>query len=147
VTVLVLPSHALYYEALQRFGYWRDYERWLRDVSAGLEPVELTPLWDFTGYWGGLTERVPENGSGPLLELHWDAVHIKRVLGDGLIDAALGAPAGRGVHRLERAGVEAQLARIHDERAEYLRAHPDQLAVLDEAQQQAGVEPDPAHAD
>ena len=149
VTVLVLPSHALYYEALQRFGYWRDYERWLRDLSAGLEPVGLTPLWDFTGYWDGLTERVPENGSGPHLELHWDAVHVKRALGDRLVDAAFGSPAGTAAHRLERAGVEAQIARIHDERADYLRAHPDQLAVLDEAQQQAGVEPDPAytHAD
>ena len=29
----MLPSHALYYEAFQRFGYWRDYERWLLDLE------------------------------------------------------------------------------------------------------------------
>jgi hypothetical protein len=76
-------------------------------------------------------------------------VHIKRALGDRLIDTAFGARAGPDTHRLEPTGVEARLAQIHDERAVYLRTQPDQLAVLDEAQRQAGVEPDAvrAHAD
>jgi hypothetical protein len=148
-TALILPSHALYYEAFQRFGYWRDYERWLRDLTEALEPeaeARIAALWDFTAYSEATSERVPPAGAGGDMRWHWDAVHVKRVLGDTALERVFGSGAAgaAGGWPLARARLRERLAEIHDQRARYLGANADQLEVLDEAEQQAGVAADPA---
>jgi hypothetical protein len=154
VLVLILPSHALYYEAFHRFGVWRDYERWLVELVAGLEPdgePRLAPLWDFTAYSEATSERVPESGTAADMRWHWDAVHVKRALGDAALERALGdgREGAAGGIALEGSNVARQIQRLHDQRARYFAAHADQLSVLDEAQTRAGVGPrtDLAHSD
>jgi hypothetical protein len=154
VVVLILPSHALYYEAFHRFGAWRDYERWLVELVAGLEPdgePRVAPLWDFTAYSEATSEPVPGARAAADMRWHWDAVHVKRTLGDAALERALGdgREGAAGGIALTGSNLATQIQRLHDQRARYLSAHLDQLTVLDEAQARAGIDTgaDLAHAD
>ncbi len=138
VTLLILPTHALYYETLQRVGLWPTYERWLRELAAAFEPAgvpAIAPVWDFTAYADVTTEPVPEQDGRADMRWHWDVVHVKRALGEAVVARVRGDRAGGPGFgaRLTRASVEPAIATLRRDRERYLATRA-QLDVIDEAQ-------------
>ena len=139
VTVLILPSHAIYLETLRRRGLWPDYERWRSDLVGVLGPEAtepLAPLWDFTSYAGAAAEAVPAAGAAQEMRWHWDAVHVKRALGDEVIAEIRSGETPAALvpgTRLSMDSLRALDERLSAERLDYLEAHGSDLALIDEA--------------
>ncbi len=140
VTVLILPSHAIFLETVQRFAAWPGVERSLEEfmrlmTPAGGEP--LAPVWDFTSYEGPAAEEVPAPGDAREMRWHWDAVHVKPELGNEVIAQIRRGETPRhlapGV-RLTLDSLEAERERLRGEREDYLLAHGTELGLIDEAQ-------------
>jgi hypothetical protein len=139
VSVVVLPSHAIFLETVQRLGKWPDFERsreaFMRAITpGGGEP--LAPVWDFTSFEGPVAEDVPPAGSGHEMRWHWDAVHVKPELGDEVIAQIRNGVTPRHIApgvRLTVGALDAERERLRSEREIYLREHGSQLGLIDEA--------------
>jgi hypothetical protein len=139
VTVVVLPSHAIFLETVQRFGRWPTVERaredFLRAITpAGREP--LAPVWDFTSYAGPAAEEVPATGTAREIHWHWDAVHVKPALGEEVIAQIRSGETPRHLSpgvRLTLDSLDATRDRLSGEREVYLQAHGAELGLIDEA--------------
>ena len=145
VTLVILPVHAIFLETLQRFGKWPNRERARETFMRSLTPEggePLVPVWDFTSYLGPAAEGVPAAGAAREMRWHWDAVHVKRELGDEVIaqirSAAMPSHLSPGV-RLTLDSLGAESERLHQEREDYLRAHGAELALIDEASGDGGL--------
>jgi hypothetical protein len=151
VQLVILPSHALHFEGVARYGAWASFERWKRDWVQALarQGSDAPALWDCTGYAGPSAERVPEAGDDRTqMRWHWDSSHIKRSLGDAVIEQLRGAqPSQRGddgaplqpCSKLTGSSLESVLARIREEQRRYRETAADQLALLDRARERAGA--------
>ena len=63
---VIQPAHASRLELLDRMGYWSDYERWKRELtamSAEAGASQKVALWDFGGYESQAREPVPSRGA------------------------------------------------------------------------------------
>jgi hypothetical protein len=139
VTVVVLPSHAVFLETMQRFGSWPDIERtreaFLRAITDERGET-LVPVWDFTSWAGPAAEAVPARGSATEMRWHWDAVHVKPEAGSEVIAQIRSGETPRHLTPGERLTLESLapgLERLRGEREQFLRSHADQLGLIDEA--------------
>lgn len=92
--MLVLsPSHAYFYEAIQYQGFESMFTDWKRQVVRINERVarahDRTPfaVWDFANYSTLTTEPLPAN-QPPTARMAWyfDPIHFQRALGDIVLD-------------------------------------------------------------
>lgn len=93
VILAIQPAHVSRLELLDRLGYWRDYERWKRELTAmvaGARTRQQVALWDFGGYDHYAQEPVPakQSGSGGM-KWFWDPVHYRSALGDIMVSRML----------------------------------------------------------
>ena len=149
VTLVLLPVHALELESLARFGHWDTFERWKRDLVAARSSQNLdsAPLWDCTGAFGPAVERVPPTEAHGLeMRWHWDSAHIRKELGDRVIDELARPPseaASRSEERLCTAldpdTVDAVLARARAAQDAYRSEARDQVTLLDVVAQRVGL--------
>jgi hypothetical protein len=150
VQLVILPSHALHFENVDRYGAWESFERWKRDLVRSLAGRADAPaLWDCTGYAGPKGERVPQAGDDRTqMRWHWDSSHIKRSLGDAVLEQIRGAQPSvldddgaplRPCRSLCADSLEAVLASVREEQSKYRADAADQLELLDLAQQRAGA--------
>ena len=125
VWLFLSPAHAEQLELIHALGLWDDFERWKRELVAGLARREGPPvaLWDFTGYSAYTSEAVP--GEGGAMRWFWESSHYKSDLGRELlarIRSGEDAEDGFGV-RLEPAGLEAHLAGQRAGRRAWVASH------------------------
>lgn len=78
VRVYISPIHAAHLESIHRSGSWDEFERWKRQI------VELTPLWDFSGYYTLTTEPI-----APGIQNFTDTSHYDPSLGEKVLDRIL----------------------------------------------------------
>ncbi|MGJ3247067.1 MAG: hypothetical protein ACFE0I_13465 [Elainellaceae cyanobacterium] len=79
--IFISPSHATQWETLHDAGLWEQFEDWKRDV------VQMTPVWDFSGYTTVTTEPISDH-----MHYYWDSSHYRDKTGDLVIDRLFGDP-------------------------------------------------------
>ena len=86
-------------------------------------------LWDFTGYAGPPAEPIPPAGDVTnRMRFYFENSHCTTVLGGFMLDAMFGVPATNqfGVI-LDRANLDAHLARIREDRDGYARTNAAEM--------------------
>lgn len=118
--LVIYPFHAQLLTLFEDTGLWPSFERWKADLVSVLDaatrarPGAPVILWDFSGYHGYATERVPAPGDRSTeLRWYWEAGHFKKELGDILLSKMLASKReqdfGIGMH-LNPESIDAQLA-------------------------------------
>lgn len=137
LVLMVPPTHASRLEVLDYMGYWPDYERWKRGLTARVAAAKAAgldvELWDFGGYDAYTAEPVPANNDlGGRMQWFWDPVHHNTALG-GLILSRIFKPESTdyGV-RMTPENIEEHLGAIRKERHKYRTEQPQQVQRLRE---------------
>ena len=130
--VVIMPVHALDIELLYAGGRWAEFEKWKTDllnvlVAEGVE--DKFNLWDFTGYAGPPAETIPPEGDVTTrMKYYYENSHCTPVLGGRVLDEVFG---GTGTNafgvKLDRANLQAHLARIKEDRSAYARTNAAEI--------------------
>lgn len=123
LTVFISPSHAIQWESIRATGEFKTWENWKRKV------VQVTPVWDFSGYNSVTTEKLAD-----VMENYADSSHYTAPVGNLVLNRILGyqedkVPADFGV-LLTPENVESHLAKIRADREEWVKKHPDELELV-----------------
>jgi hypothetical protein len=139
VWLLISPSHAWHWEALELSGLWPQFEAIKRNVvqinteESSRAGRPAFAVWDFSGSYGPSLEPVPTSAIAKM-RWYWEPVHYKRELGDLMLNRIL-----RDVRspewpefgvRLEPGNLEAHLATLRDLQRAYAAEHPDVIAGI-----------------
>lgn len=73
--VFISPLHASHLEAVNTAGKWSELENWKRQI------VEITPVWDFSGYNSITTEPINDD-----MKNYWDSSHYRKEVGDLILN-------------------------------------------------------------
>ncbi|NER78924.1 MAG: hypothetical protein F6K42_04965 [Leptolyngbya sp. SIO1D8] len=76
--VFISPYHATQLEAIHVAGLWPVFEEWKRQI------VEITPIWDFSGYSTVITEPVNDQ-----MKYFRDSVHYREEIGGLILNRVL----------------------------------------------------------
>jgi hypothetical protein len=131
----IMPVHALDIELLHAVGRWNEFEQWktnLADIVTIDGAGGQVALWDFSGYSGPPTEKVPPAGDTvSRMKYYFENSHCLPVVGGMMLDKMFGPPGTNefGV-LLNRTNCQAHLTRILEDRAAFAKAHPDDMAWL-----------------
>jgi hypothetical protein len=130
--ILISPSHARLWEALDSVGLWKKFEQWKREMvlineqQAKKHKKTPFPLWDFSGYNSFTTEEVPPlDDKKTQMKWYWESSHYKKELGDYVLDRVFEynhpdriIPDDFG-KLLQSKNIEQQLAKIRVEQQNY----------------------------
>jgi hypothetical protein len=78
IHLFISPSHATQWEAIHNAGLWAVFEEWKREV------VQITPVWDFSGYNSITTEPISET-----MKNYLDNSHYRQNVGDLVLNQLL----------------------------------------------------------
>ena len=140
VIVVVHPRHAYVREVRIHNGAMAGYWATLRDLVAALEDQAQTSgvevaVWDFADYNALTAEPVPR---GRAMTYWQDPGHYSAVLGDAMLDRMFGCvrPACEGApafgRKLSTATLDGRIAAFDAARLDYISAHPEFAANLDD---------------
>ncbi|MCT7970469.1 hypothetical protein [Laspinema olomoucense] len=76
--LFISPSHALQWEAIRVAGLWSEFEAWKRAL------VNLSPIWDFSGYNSMTTEAIADP-----MQYYIESSHYRKELGDLVLNRIL----------------------------------------------------------
>jgi hypothetical protein len=121
--VFISPAHATQWEAIKATGQWTTFEAWKKKL------VQLTPVWDFSGYNSITTEEIDD-----VMANYLDNSHYTVQIGDLVINRILGyqenkVPADFGVV-VNKDNIESHLAKIRADREEWLKKHKDEFDLV-----------------
>ena len=141
--LLISPSHARQWVALETSGLWDKFEEWKRELVKINQQVaseynsEPVPLWDFSGYHTYSTEEVP-----PLddieTEMKWyiESSHYRKKLGDRILDRIFDySDPDRTIAedfgtKLTSPNIDAHLAKIREDQKRYRETHPEDVEEI-----------------
>lgn len=131
--ILILPNHADIMEALRQLGLDADQDAWKTRLVANIAAIGgAVPIWDFSGYSPYTTEAVPAPGNrAQKLRWFYEPIHFQPELGDLMIARIenTGGAADFGT-RLNAANIAARIAQYHAAQANWVRAHPADVARI-----------------
>lgn len=150
VWLLISPSHAWHWQALELSGLWPQFEAIKRNVvqinaeESSRAGRPAFAIWDFSGAYGPSLEPVPTSANAKM-RWYWEPVHYKRELGDLMLNRMLhnvrSAESPEFGVRLEPGNLEAHLAHLRDLQRAYAAEHPEVIAeiraLIDEANYRA----------
>jgi hypothetical protein len=98
VHAFIPPAHVLHLELLAEMGKLDEYEAWKREITEifatinrDLPSSRQAALWDFSGYNGITTEKVPlPDNDDPYMRWYSDSSHARPVVGQMMIDRMSG---------------------------------------------------------
>jgi hypothetical protein len=122
VTVFISPSHAIQWESIRATGEFATFEAWKRQL------VEVSPVWDFTGYNSVTTEPVAD-----VMQNYSDSSHYVESVGDWVLSRILGvennqAPEDFGI-LLTPETIEAHLTQIRADHQTWMTTNPKDAAL------------------
>jgi hypothetical protein len=136
VIFAVQPAHVSRLELLDRMGYWEDYERWKRELTALVaserDKHRDVVVWDFGGYEEYAQETVPTKTAGQgKMQWFWDPVHYTSALGDIMVSRMFhnDDKTDYGVE-LTPKNLESRLAQVRRDRADFRARMPLETARL-----------------
>lgn len=123
--VFISPSHATQWESLRVSGLWPVFEKWKHRL------VEITPVWDFSGYNSITTEAIGEG-----MKNYWDSSHYREEVGDLILNRLFSyqsqtVPEDFGV-LITRENVESHLGKIRNERESWAKTNPDLVQLVED---------------
>lgn len=141
VDVVILPTHALYLEIMQRQGNWSAFEHWKRDlvrVVCEVYPQADRPvIFDFTDYSGVNSEAIPSRDrTAAPMKWYWEVAHFRSVLGTRVMEIVNDREESSRhadplvVREIDQANLEATLDSIRQGRELYLRQQPQDVELL-----------------
>ncbi|MBZ8182204.1 SGNH/GDSL hydrolase family protein [Oscillatoria salina] len=115
--IFISPSHVTRWEAIKVAETWSEWEEWKRQV------VEITPVWDFSGYNSITTEPINEE-----MKYYFDNSHYTKEAGDLILNKLFDyqkekVPTDFGVF-LSANNLEEHLHKIRIDRQKWAQAHP-----------------------
>ncbi|MEM8807150.1 MAG: hypothetical protein AAGF01_14095 [Cyanobacteria bacterium P01_G01_bin.38] len=123
--VFISPSHAVQWETIRATGHWETFEDWKRDL------VDITPVWDFSGYNSVTTEPMQS-----VMTNYTDSSHYTEPVGNWVLQRILeaensNAPTDFGT-RITPDTVEAHIEQIRIDRERWQAQHPDEANLVQE---------------
>ncbi|MDJ0631982.1 MAG: hypothetical protein QNJ34_02210 [Xenococcaceae cyanobacterium MO_188.B29] len=123
IIVFISPTHATHYEAISASGLWSTFEQWKREV------VQITPVWDFSGYNSITTELIDDR-----MEYYIDNSHYSPKVGDLVLNRILSfqtekVPRDFGV-LVNQDNIESHLEQIRLDREVWREKHPEELNLV-----------------
>ncbi|NEO96366.1 MAG: hypothetical protein F6K56_42030 [Moorea sp. SIO3G5] len=123
--VFISPSHATQWESLRVTRLWPVFEEWKRQL------VEITPVWDFSGYNSITTEAISEQ-----MKNYWDSSHYREEVGDLILNRLFSyqvqtVPEDFGVI-ITPENVESHLGKIRNERESWAETNPDLVKLVED---------------
>lgn len=134
VVLMIQPAHVSRLELLDRMGYWRDYERWKRELTTMVAQAgarQRVALWDFGGYEGPAREVVPAKAGHAGMQWFLDPVHYSTALGNLMLARIFDAESsGQYGVLLTSSNIEEHLMRVRHDRSAFRTDMPDEAARL-----------------
>lgn len=121
--VFISPAHATDLESIRLTQQWATFEDWKRKL------VQLTPVWDFSGYNSVTTEAI-----APKMTNYVDNSHYTSEIGNLMLDRMFEystekVPADFGV-LITPTNIEQHLAKIQSDRNNWLINHTDEIKLV-----------------
>ena len=121
--VFISPSHATQWEALKVTDRWDSFEQWKRKM------VQLTPVWDFSGYNSITTEPIKD-----VMNNYVDNSHYTPKIGNLVLNRILShnveqVPQDFGV-LMTPENIEKHLANIRTEREKWAKIRPNEVQLV-----------------
>ena len=121
--VFISPAHATQWESIKVTGKWDVFEQWKRKL------VEITPVWDFSGFNSVTTESIK-----PQMNNYVDNSHYSPKIGNLILDRLFdrntkAIPEDFGT-LLTRDNIEQHLAKIRRDRALWIENHPEEVKLV-----------------
>lgn len=123
--VFISPAHVTQWEALRTAGLWSTFEDWKREI------VNITPVWDFSGYSSITTEPLTEE-----MQNYLESSHYVKEVGDLVLNRMYRyqlktIPSDFGM-LLTTANVENHLVKIRADRSKWARRNADVVALVEQ---------------
>lgn len=121
--VFISPAHVTQWEAIQTADLWSTFEDWKREI------VEITPVWDFSGYNSITTEPLTEE-----MQNYLESSHYVKEIGDLVLnrlfdDQVESVPNDFGT-LITADNVESHLAKIRADRNKWARQNSDVVQLV-----------------
>ena len=121
--VFISPSHATQWESIYITNRWEVFEDWKRKI------VQLTPVWDFSGYNSVTTEKINN-----LMNNYVDNSHYSPDIGDLIINRIFDYQIGKvpddfGV-LLTTGNIEEHIDNIRQERQKWVKNNPEEVNLV-----------------
>ncbi|NEQ87322.1 MAG: hypothetical protein F6K26_47080, partial [Moorea sp. SIO2I5] len=113
------------WESLRVSGLWPELEKWKSRL------VEITAVWDFSGYNSITTEAIGEG-----MKNYWDSSHYREEVGDLILNRLFSyqsqtVPEDFGV-LITPENVESHLGKIRNERESWAENNPDLVQLVED---------------
>lgn len=122
--LFISPSHAMQWEAIRVAGLWSEFEDWKRAI------VNLSPIWDFSGYNTMTTEAI----ANPM-QYYIESSHYRKELGDLVLNRILDyqpetVPSDFGL-LLTPTNLETHLEQIRRDRERWAKENPEWVEFVE----------------
>lgn len=122
--VFISPAHATQWETLRVTDRWDSYEQWKRKM------VEITPVWDFSGYNSITTEPIKD-----VMSNYVDNSHYSPKVGDFVLNRILShdvdqVPQDFGV-LMTPENIDKHLIKIRTDREKWARMRPNEVELVE----------------
>ncbi|MFH0908128.1 MAG: hypothetical protein V1929_05140 [bacterium] len=131
------PLHARLMIAIDRLGWWPEFEEWKRMVARLVDQANLTrpegpgiDLWDFADFNELTTESVPGPGSTALMENYYDAAHYTRAAGNRILDKVFRTATSETLELVAPSNVEQHLQAVASRKKTYELSHTEDVAEI-----------------
>jgi len=122
--IFISPSHASQWESIRTVGSWSAFEDWKREI------VQITPVWDFSGYNTITTEPITND-----MKNYWDSENYRKEVGDLIINRLFNyqdeiVPKDFGV-LITESNIESHLEKIRSQREIWANNNPDVVQLVE----------------
>ncbi|MEA5509117.1 hypothetical protein VB715_05005 [Crocosphaera sp. UHCC 0190] len=122
--VFISPSHVTQWEALRVTNRWDSFEKWKRKM------VEITPVWDFSGYNSITTEPIKD-----VMTNYVDNSHYTPGIGDLVLNRILShevnqVPQDFGF-LMTPENIDAHLAKIRSDRSRWAKIQQNEVELVE----------------
>ncbi|MGK7938879.1 MAG: hypothetical protein AB4062_01705 [Crocosphaera sp.] len=122
--VFISPSHATQWEALKVTDRWQSFEQWKRKM------VDITPVWDFSGYNSITTEPIKE-----VMTNYVDNSHYTPKIGEFVLNRILSydvnqVPQDFGI-LMTPENIDNHLAKIRGDREKWAENQPNEVQLVE----------------
>ena len=121
--IFISPAHAARLQIIDKAGHWQMYEQMKREI------VNITPVWDFSGYNSITTEKINND-----MQNYIDESHYRKQVGDLVINRILSyqteeVPQDFGV-LITPQNIEEHLQKIRSEKVVWSNNNPDAVELV-----------------
>ncbi|HHP7232146.1 MAG TPA: hypothetical protein ACFCUY_14965 [Xenococcaceae cyanobacterium] len=121
--VFISPAHATQWESIYVTNRWQVFEDWKRNL------VQLTPVWDFSGYNSVTTEKISNR-----MNNYVDNSHYTPAIGNLIVNRIFDYPTSEipndfGI-LLTKDNIESHLSKIRQERQQWLKNNLEEVDLV-----------------